>query len=94
MGSPTIPPLHPNPTTYQGVVQYANGYAFLQGQQPGQIALLMFDNPFTGVLDLTRAAQTAVVLSKSYPPGSPATFNGILMTHLFNGQPREVLHLC
>lgn len=94
MATPPIPPFQPTPSTYSGLVQYANGYAFLQNPQSGQTALLMFDNPFTGILDLTRAAQTAIVLSKSYPPGSPATFNGILMIHLFNGQNREVLHLC
>jgi len=93
MGTP-VPPLHPAPATYNGSVQYSNGFAFLQNPQSGQLALMEFDNPFTGVLDLTRAAQTAVVLSKSYPPGAPGTFNGILMLHLFNGQNREVLHLC
>lgn len=94
MTSTPIPPIHPAQSIFKGVVQYANGYAFLQDPQSGQVALMMFDNPFTGVLDLTRAAQTAIVLSKSYPPGTPGTFNGILMTHAFNGQNREVLHMC
>jgi hypothetical protein len=93
MASP-IQPLHPTPAIYVGNVQYASGYAFLQNPQAAQPALLMFDNPFTGILDLTRAAQTAVVLSKSYPPGSSASFNGIMMTHVVNGQNRLVLHLC
>jgi hypothetical protein len=89
----TPPTLHPQPAQMSGTVQYHNGYAFLLTPN-NQYVLLQFDSPFTGVLDLTRAAQTATVLMKSYPPNSPATFNGILMMHNVNGQNRPVLHLC
>jgi hypothetical protein len=87
-------PLHPAPVQLNGTINYIHGYAFLLVSQTPQWILLMFDNPFTGVLDLTRAAQTANVLQNSYPQGAPAQFNGILMTHLVNGQNRLVLHLC
>ena len=87
-------PLHPAPVQLSGPIKYMHGYAVLLVQQTPQWILLMFDNPFTGILDLTRAAQTAIVLQRSYPPNSPAQFNGIVMTHLVNGQDRLVLHLC
>lgn len=87
-------PLHPTPVQLTGTVVYSQLYAFLQNNADGQWALLMFDNPFTGILDFTRAAQTAVVLQHAYPPNSQATFNGVLMTHMVNGQSRLVLHLC
>ena len=93
MATSPPPTLHPLPAQMNGTVQYHNGYAFLMSPT-NQWVLLQFDSPFTGVLDLTRAAQTATILMKTYPPNTVATFNGILMMHSVNGQNRAVLHLC
>jgi hypothetical protein len=93
MATSPPPTLHPLPAQMNGTVQYQHGYAFLMSQT-NQWVLLQFDSPFTGVLDLTRAAQTATILMKTYPPNTVATFNGILMMHSVNGQNRAVLHLC
>jgi hypothetical protein len=89
----TPQPLYPAPSSYTGLIHYANSLSFIEFVGSTNWAVLIFDRPFTGSFDFQRAQQTAASMKQHYPEGSQATLSGILINHIINGQNTPVLHL-
>lgn len=87
------PQLHPAPQSYTGTVHYQLGYALFDIPGRSNMVLLMFDSPFTGIWDFSKAAQTSQYMQQHYPENATATLHGIILDHLINGQPRQALHM-
>lgn len=84
---------HAAPANISGTIHFRNGYSYLQDSADSW-ALMQLDSPFSGVLNFTMAAQTAIRLANSHDDGDPVTQHGIVTLLTYNNGPLRVLFLC
>jgi hypothetical protein len=82
---------HPPSTQFSGTIHFRGQYAYLQNLAQTTWSLLQFDSPFSGSLNFTAAAQTAVRLGNSFNENDPISLSGVMLNMASNGSPLSVL---
>jgi hypothetical protein len=85
---------HSAPNQHAGTIRFRGEWAYLENMSKSDWSLLQFDSPFTGVVNHTVAATTAVRLQSSYNEGDQVIFHGVLSDQSFGAVAFTVLFVC
>jgi hypothetical protein len=78
---------------FSGSIHFRGNYAYFQNGDKTIWAMLQSDSPYSGNLDLTKAAQTAQQLSYQYKENFPIQVHGVLVSQPKDSDPTAVLFL-